>query len=378
MHIHLGKRSGIKLLPTPATPVNGSTKYGNCTNTTLSINHMALPAAVIADLENAARHSLAIKTWSSYRTAERALTWFCREEKIVFDLPIKENTLLLFVHWLVFKKGKKSSTVNSYLAGIRKLHVMKGMAAPTLRTDLVKMVLAGRKNIEDAQRLREGGKERQPVTPAILELIKARLKEWQADATDKCTVWTVATLLFHGAFRGGELLSRSRLEFDPAFVLLRRDIVISPDSEYKGQETVQVKVKAPKERRDNRSVIVDIYQADTAICPVRATKKWWRATKHFQSDQPAFRLVNGDPLTIQMFNKIVKDRLTGFLDNYYISSHSFRGGAPSMMANLGYSDKDVKAVGRWSSRAVELYMKLPRTKRIAAAKKVQRFGLTPK
>ena len=333
---------------------------------------------VLADLENAARHSLAIKTWSSYKTAERALIWFCKEEKVVFKLPLEENTLLLFVHWLVFKKGKKSSTVNNYLAGVRKLHVMRGMAAPTLRTDLIKMILAGRKNIEDSQRLREGGQERQPVTPAILELIKARLKEWQTSATDKCTVWTVATLLFHGAFRGGELLSRARSEFDPAFVLLRRDIAITTDSEFQGKETVQVRVKAPKERKDNRAVIVDVYQADTNICPVRATKKWWRATKHFQPDQPAFRLENGDLLTIQAFNKIIRDRLAGFLDNYNISSHSFRGGAASMMAALGYSDKDVKAVGRWSSRAVDLYIKLPRTKRISTAKKIQKFGLNPK
>jgi len=351
LFINLGLRPGNSLQPASATPVIGSSKFGNCKSTSLNLDHMSLPANVIEDLENAARHSLAIKTWSSYRTAERTFFQFCKEERKVHKLPLEEHNLLLFVHWLVFKKGKKAATVNNYLAGIRKLHVMKGMQAPTLKTDLVKMILAGRKNIEDSQRLREGGQERQPVTPAILELIKARLREWQACAIDKCTVWTVATLLFHGAFRGGELLSRSRTEFDPAFVLLRRDIAIAPDSEFQGKETVQVKVKAPKERRDNRAVIVDIYQADTNICPVRATKKWWRATKNFQSDQPAFRLGNGDPLTIQMFNKILKDRLIGVLDGYRLSSHSFRGGAASMMASLGYSDKDVKAVGRWSSRA---------------------------
>ena len=343
----------------------------------LNIEHLGLPADIVEDLENAARHSLAIKTWSSYKTAERTFTWFCKEQKEICSLPIEEHTLLRFVHWLVFKKGKKSSTVSNYLAGIRKLHIMRGMRAPNLRSDIVKMILAGRKNIEDAQRLREGGQERQPVTPAILELLKARLKEWQAHGVDKCVVWTVATLLFHGAFRGGELLSRSRCEFDPAFVLLRRDITIAPDSEYEGKETVQIRVKAPKERKDNRAVIVDVYQADTNICPVRAAKKWWQATRHCQADQPAFRLVNGDPLTIQNFNKILKDRLDGVLDNYKISSHSFRGGAASMMASLGYSDKDVKAVGRWSSRAVDLYIKLPRTKRIATAKKVQKFGLMP-
>ena len=46
-----------------------------------------------------------------------------------------------------------------------------------------------------------------------------------------------------------------------------------------------------------------------------------------------------------------------------------------MLANLGYSVKEVKAVGRWSSRAVELYMKLPRTKRMSVAKKIRKFGM---
>ena len=59
-----------------------------------------------------------------------------------------------------------------------------------------------------------------------------------------------------------------------------------------------------------------------------------------------------------------------------ISAHSFRSGAASMMANLGYSDKDVKAVGRWSSRAFEIYVKLPRTKRMEAARNARKNGFS--
>jgi hypothetical protein len=43
----------------------------------------------------------------------------------------------------------------------------------------------------------------------------------------------------------------------------------------------------------------------------------------------------------------------------------------SMLGALGYDDDDVKAVGRWSSRAFEEYLMLPRTKRIAMAKKLK-------
>ena len=335
---------------------------------------MGLPKNVINDLEDAAKHSLAIKTWSSYKTAERSLVLFCKSEKVTYVLPLQEATLIRFIHWLVYVRGKKAATVSSYLAGIRKLHIMKGMAAPILRTEIVKMVLTGRKNMEDSQRLRLGGHERQPVTPDILELIKARLRDWDTNGQDKYTVWTVATLLFHGAFRGGELLCRQKSEFDPAFTLLRDDIKVTADSSGQGLETVQVRLKAPKERKDNRAVIVDVYQADTSICPVRAVKKWLAATMNFQADQPAFRLADGSPLTASLFNKILEHRLYGYLNNHKISAHSFRSGAASMMANLGYSDKDVKAVGRWSSRAFELYVKLPRTQRIQAAKNARKFG----
>ncbi len=39
-----------------------------------------------------------------------------------------------------------------------------------------------------------------------------------------------------------------------------------------------------------------------------------------------------------------------------------------MLGALGFSDEEVKAVGRWSSRAFEEYMLLPRTKRMQMAK----------
>ena len=350
------------------------TKYGSSKNAEFDLTSLGLPANVAADLEEAAKHSLAVKTWSSYKPAERSLIMFCKQKKLLYQLPLEIPTLVQFIHWLVFEKGKKAATVNSYLAGIRKMHVIKGLPAPTLKTELVQMILAGRKNIEDAEKLRAGGSERQPVTPTILELIKARLRDYNAAGADKCTIWTACTLLFHGAFRGGELLSRSSSEFDPAFVLLRKDLLLVDEGKIGNSSTLQVKVKAPKERKDNRAVIVDVYQSDTSICPVRAYKKWQEATSGYNADEPAFRLKNGDLLTATLLNSILKERLAGYIQQR-ITTHSFRGGAASMLANLGYSDKEVKAVGRWSSRAVELYMKLPRTKRMSVAKKIRKFGM---
>ena len=353
------------------TPRPGVTKFGNKSSLSLDLSSTGLPEEVLQDIEEAARHSLAIKTWASYNTAEKLLMIYHKEGKIKWELPVTEKVTLGFIHWLAFKRGIKASTIKNYLAGIRKLHIVKGFPEPNLNSEIVKMVLCGRSNIEAAERLRQGAGERQPVTRDILELIKIRLKCWSASEMDKLTVWLVCSLLFHGAFRGGELLSKRVGEFDPAFVLLRKDLAIVREGN--GKETVQVKVKAPKERKDNRAIIIDVFQNDSKVCPVRAFRKWWSATRGFEQEQPAFRFESGKPVTLSAMNGLLKERLDGFLIGQRITTHSFRSGAASMMASLGFSEQEVKAVGRWSSNAVEKYVKLPRTKRMATAKKVQKY-----
>jgi hypothetical protein len=44
-----------------------------------------------------------------------------------------------------------------------------------------------------------------------------------------------------------------------------------------------------------------------------------------------------------------------------------------MMGRLGFADREVKAVGRWSSRAFEGYIRLPRTKRKLVAEKLAKY-----
>jgi hypothetical protein len=91
-----------------------------------------------------------------------------------------------------------------------------------------------------------------------------------------------------------------------------------------------------------------------------------------ESDQPAFRFSSGVPLTGGKLNGLLKEWLGEAVPG--ISTHSFRIGAASLMGKLGFSDKDVKAVGRWGSRAFEGYIRLPRTKRRLVAEKLARYS----
>jgi hypothetical protein len=294
---------------------------------------------------------------------------FCREKKKPLELPVSEEVVLGFIHWMVFDRNLSVGSINGYLAGIKKLHIMKGLPEPNLRTKTVQMILEGKKNMDAAEKLRTG-ENRKPVTPDIMALLKAKIREWDADNTDKLSIWAISTLLFHGAFRGGELLCRSASWFDPAYTLLREDIAII--DEQSGGSVVQVKLKAPKEDKKGTAIIVDVFQTDTDLCPAKAVRKWKKASKHMENGQPAFRFSDGVPITGTKFNFLLKQWLSDTVPG--ISAHSFRIGAASLMGAMGFSDKDVKAVGRWGSRAFEGYMRLPGTKRRLVAMKLAKYS----
>ena len=320
------------------------------------------------ELDELYSYGLAKGTWSSYKTAERLQC--CEEKDIEKKLPLEENTVLAFVHWLAFRRGSKASTIDTYLSGIRQLHVERGLPTDNIRTDRVKTILKGLKNKNLAEDRKEGVEKRKPITTDILLVLKGKLAEADMNGRDQRLVWTVSSILFHGAFRVHELLCKKQSSFDPDFTLLGRDVKLVTQG---GREVLQLKIKAPKEQKVGKDVIVDVYSTDTELCPVRAFKKWSKF-RGKEEELPLFRFSSGIPLTGKKFNEVVRDRLKGEVEDIekLFSSHSFRAGAASMMAAIGYSDDDIKAVGRWSSRAFMEYIKLPRTQRAEIARKINR------
>jgi hypothetical protein len=344
------------------TPATNSTKYGNSKSSFFNLSHRDIPADVAEELEAIGRHGLAKKTWSSYATAERMLLLFLKEKGLRKELPLSEETTLRFIHWMITTRNLKAGTIGSYLAGIRQLHISKGMPCPTIRTETVNLILKGLQNKSNIDS-RNKNMTRRPITMELMGILKKRLRAWDASPTNQRMVWAVATNLFHGAFRIGELLSAKSSEFDPNFELTTKDV-------HTTREANQFRLKSPKEDRKGRAVIVDVYATGKNTCPVHALQKWMAIHKHWPDCQPAFRWEDGKPFTQNQFRQILNDRLGGFVENPgdVFCTHSFRIGAASMLGALGFSDEEVKAVGRWSSRAFEEYMLLPRTKRMQMEK----------
>ena len=95
-----------------------------------------LPEHVKGKVADWINHGKTNKTWSAYRTAECMAKQCQKESKLNFDWPMTAEDTLTFIYWLIEVRGLKVSTANSYLAGLRQLHIMKGLPVPKLHSEL--------------------------------------------------------------------------------------------------------------------------------------------------------------------------------------------------------------------------------------------------
>ena len=327
-------------------------------------------------LSDTANHALAASTWSCYETALNQLSKCSTELEKNFTFPLSENDTLCFIGWLL-QKGLSASTIESYLSGLRQCHIIEGFKDFSLRTPLVNQIVQGRKNQQAVKKLVVGGKERLPVTQNMMLLIKQDLKTSSLPKETKLLIWSAATLLFHGGFRGGELLAQKELSFDPASCLLKKDVSLH-NVLVKGErvQLLQVCLKLEKTNNSGKVNFVDVYASNGATCPIKAWKKW-SIFAHNDQNLPAFRDLLGRNFTCKRFNSYLRNFDRKYLNfpGRPLSCHSFRAGLATLLAKIGYSDDDIKQSGRWSSRAFLAYIKLPRTRRLQMSREIASLDL---
>ena len=345
--------------------------------TEASFSNLAIKGTWRKALAEVANFGLAQKTWSAYSTAGKMLEKCSNETGISMAFPLSESDILTFVAWLL-DRNLAASTIETYLSGLRQVHLVNNVSLPILRTPLVSQILEGKKHI-DTQEKRSGSRPvRLPVTPSILKLLKEELRLSDLEANLKLLLWATATICFFGALRIHELLSRRERSYDPHCTLLASDIKLKAiNINGKKTQILQLRLKSEKTDRIGADTILDIYESGGPLCPLKAFSKWAKSRPCSRMDGPAFVQPDGTPLTGEKFNAHLKSFLSKHLDygKGKVTSHSFRSGMASLVAKLGYTDDELKAVGRWSSDAFNAYVKLPRTRRLQMAREIGKFGL---
>ena len=352
--------------------MKGTSKYGEKGNCTKDLfGELNIPEETKENLAKWGNFGLAQGTWSSYRTAERMLLTCLKQKKRAFELPLTMEIVVIFIDWLLEERKVKAGTVSNYLAGIRQMHVSKGIEPPIIRSAGVNWVLKGKKNAENIIKRRDGEVGRLPMTLTMMKLLKETIRAWETNISEKLLIWAVCTLAFNGAFRVHEILSKNETFFDEDFTLLVGDIKIRQGKENQGGRFLEVKLKSPKEDKAGKAVVVEVFESKGPTCPVKAFERW-STRETLEVGFPLFRERNGTLLTGRKLNKLLKTLLGPYIDykKGKFTSHSFRIGLATTLGSIGVSEADIKAAGRWNSNAYEIYMKLPRVKRSAVAKRI--------
>ena len=120
--------------------------------------------------------------------------------------------------------------------------------------------------------------------------------------------------------------------------------------------------KVPKKYGD----IVEIWKTPqfNDLDPFSAFAAYWeqRKSKGFSLSQPLFVRTNGKAFTHSVFSSALQSLISHYSMELGLSTnrwtgHSFRSGLPTLLQTAGFSEEQIKARGRWSSTAYQLYTK---------------------
>lgn len=157
-----------------------------------------------------------------------------------------------------------------------------------------------------------------------------------------------ALIAFFGAFHISELMARSRSDTSGA-ALLKEDVAV-----HGGQIRIVLRWSKTDQRQKGTHVML-CTSADRDLCPVSALSE----CLVLRGDDKGFLLRHRDssPLTKHQFWTVTSKALEAIgLARQRFCTHSFRIGAASIAAAMGYWEQEIRRIGHWHSKAFASYV----------------------
>ena len=283
---------------------------------------------------------------------------FCKASACI-PYPVTEDGLCRFVAYLA-DSNLKHQTIKSYLSAIRFGQIMAGFGDPFVSSmPILEYLLRGIK-YNQAKRGPADKRSKMSITPEILARIHTVLAE-SAQDPDSIMLWAACCLCFFGFLHSGEITASSASHYDPSAHLTVKDVQINSRE---NPTVVKVLIKASKTDPFRKGVSIFLGRTYNGLCPVAAITAY--LASRGPDPGPLFRFRKGSYLTREAFVRSVRVALTrAGMDAQCYSGHSFRVGAATTAAACGVEDSLIKTLGRWSSSAYLLYVRVPR-ERLAA------------
>jgi len=158
---------------------------------------------------------------------------------------------------------------------------------------------------------------------------------------------------FYGFLRIGKITCKttssgtSVLQHQDLSFLLHKGEVIAP----------KLTLTNFKHNRSGRPFYIHILrQPGSEYCPVQALRSF--CTLRGSRSWPLFTLADGSSVSTHHFSQALNHCLTFCgLGNSDYKPHSFRIGAASFAADQGFTDAQIRGLGRWKSDAFKVYLR---------------------
>lgn len=287
--------------------------------------------------------SLSATSQEAYRKAWEAYEVFAKKHTQAYDSITPASLMMYMAHQS--QQGKKPSTIIPSVSAIRYMAKLKGYDDPY--DHLVKLALTGlAKQQVDCD-------ARMPITLPILKKLISVVPALTGSTLSTPLYQAMMALSFFAMLRIGEMTTTAtRQHGSKPMGLQFSDVNFQPDG-----KSVTVRFFFYKHSTGNRPFVLNIgNQSDPKICPVRLIRKYF--CLRGKAPGPLFLGRDGNPVTPNQFRTFLKSALmTIKLDPSVYKPHSFRIGAASWCSHLGYSDQEIRQMGRWKSMAFTKYIR---------------------
>ncbi|XP_022302388.2 uncharacterized protein LOC144627038, partial [Crassostrea virginica] len=301
---------------------------------------------VFDHLSSTSQHLLAASLSKSSAKAYHRSWSLLQSWKSQLTLPLTVVDVCNFIGFL-FTSDYSPSSIASHISAISYVHKVMNIDDPT-QAFVTKKILKG------CQCLGSTKDTRLPITPEILRKIIHALNHTVPVFFQRCLLRSLFLLAFHAFLRLGEITTKSTA--DAHKVLQRSDLHF----EYNGSslKSVQIVMRDFKTNKNHTPIIISLQAMhDSSFCPVQALFEYLHMSKH--TSGPLFQTLDAQPISYSFVSAHLRSAIKFVgLDPLQFKGHSFRIGAATYAASLGYSDQLIKKMGRWNSDVFHRYIRI--------------------
>ena len=131
-----------------------------------------VPRELVSTLVEAANHGLAKNTHKAYKTAVNHIKRIENTMGRKLRFPFSYTDTLTYIGYLLKVRKVSGSTLEKYLSGIRMAHMQRGILAPWLKPEIVKLIVTGAENKTQLMKRMQGKRSRQPITPELMAILQ--------------------------------------------------------------------------------------------------------------------------------------------------------------------------------------------------------------